>query len=64
MKRHGHKLDSGAIPDISTINLTAGMNRIDRCESEVELTVVTYVIRSNFITANTNAAPAMAKLAA
>lgn len=60
MKQHGHKLDSGAIPDISTINLTAGMNRIDRCESEVELTVLAYVIQPKFIIANDNYAPEMA----
>ena len=60
MKQHGHKLDSGAIPDISTINLTAGMNRIDRCESEVELTVLAYVIKPKFTIANDNRAPEMA----
>ena len=60
MKQHGHKLDSGAIPDISTINLTAGMNRIDRCESEVELTVLAYVIQPKFTIANDNRAPEMA----
>jgi len=33
---------------------------IDRCESEVELTVLAYVIKPNLIVANTNAAPELA----
>ena len=38
--------------------------RIDRCEDRVEFTVLTYVIRSNKLTANTNAAPKDLALAA
>jgi len=41
-----------------------GMNRIDRCESEVEFTVVTYVIRSKTTNANDNFAPSEFALAA
>ena len=39
------------------VYLCWGRNRIDRCEDEVEFTVVTYVIRSKLIVANSNYAP-------
>ena len=39
---------------------TAGVIRIDQCEDRVEFTVLTYLIRSKLIDANSNYAPAMA----
>ena len=66
MKQRGHILDLGAVPSDSTISTFTKCSydgveiRIDRCESEVELTVLAYVIQPKFIIANDNYAPEMA----
>jgi len=41
-----------------------GMNRIDRCEDEVEFTVLAYVIQPKLLNANENFAPKGYALAA
>ena len=47
--------------NVARLNLFDGAEiRIDQCEDRVEFTVLTYLIRSKLIDANSNYAPAMA----